>query len=336
MNEGRLGLVLFFVLSGYLLYRPWVSAAASGGGRPRTGAYLIRRMARIVPAYYLALAGSVALLWGAAGTPGVRLPPATALPLFAVFAQNYSPSAVLSLDPPTWTLSIEASFYLVLPIVGLAAMRLGSSRWSQVALPVAMIVAGLTWNGVTGLAEPFDKALPAALPYFGAGMLVAVLASARPIAPRTARWLLVAGIGAVALDGALHEGLVPDAIEPIVSGTLRDLPAAAGFSAIVAAVACGQARAAWASWSPLVALGTISYGVYLWHLPLLLALRSANALPLHLIPALALVLAASVLVATASWFGLERPAIRWANRATRRPAERGERARRPVLAGSRA
>jgi peptidoglycan/LPS O-acetylase OafA/YrhL len=336
LNEGRLGLVLFFVLSGYLLYRPWVSAAASGGGRPRTGAYLIRRMARIVPAYYLALAGSVALLWGAAGTPGVRLPPATALPLFAVFAQNYSPSAVLSLDPPTWTLSIEASFYLVLPIVGLAAMRLGSSGWSQVALPVAMIVAGLTWNGVTGLAEPFDKALPAALPYFGAGMLVAVLASARPIAPRTARWLLVAGIGAVALDGALHEGLVPDAIEPIVSGTLRDLPAAAGFAAIVAAVACGQARAAWASWSPLVALGTISYGVYLWHLPLLLALRSANALPLHLIPALALVLAASVLVATASWFGLERPAIRWANRATRRPAERGERARRPVLAGSRA
>ena len=209
LNEGRLGLVLFFVLSGYLLYRPWVSAAASGGGRPRTGAYLIRRVARIVPAYYLALAGSVALLWGAAGTPGVRLPPATALPLFAVFAQNYSPSAVLSLDPPTWTLSIEASFYLVLPIVGLAAMRLGSSRWSQVALPVAMIVAGLTWNGVTGLAEPFDKALPAALPYFGAGMLVAVLASARPIAPRTARWLLVAGIGAVALDGALHEGLVP-------------------------------------------------------------------------------------------------------------------------------
>ena len=189
MNEGRLGLVLFFVLSGFLLYRPWVSAALPGRP-PADRAYLIRRMARIVPAYYLALAGSVALLWGAAGTPGVRLPPATALPLFAVFAQNYSPSAVLSLDPPTWTLSIEASFYLVLPIVGLAAMRLGSSRWSQVALPVAMIVAGLTWNRVTGLAEPFDKALPAALPYFGAGMLVAVLASARPIAPRTARWLL--------------------------------------------------------------------------------------------------------------------------------------------------
>jgi peptidoglycan/LPS O-acetylase OafA/YrhL len=337
LNEGRLGLVLFFVLSGYLLYRPWVGAALSGGDSPRRGAYLLRRGARIVPAYYLALLGSVALLWGAGGTPGVRLPPATDLPLFAVFAQNYSHSALLSLDPPTWTLSIEASFYLVLPFVGLAAMRLGSSRWNQVALPVAMIVAGLAWNSLTGLAEPFAKALPAALPYFGAGMLVAVLGDMRPIAPRTVRWLLLGGIAAVTLDGALHEGLVPATIEPLVSGTIRDLPAACGFAAIVAAVAFGEARAAWARWTPLVGLGTISYGVYLWHLPLLLALRSANVLPLHLIPALAVVLAVTVTVATASWFGLERPVIRWASRVTRRPSERAERrARRPALAGSRA
>ena len=295
-------------------------------GRPAREhrAYLIRRVARIVPAYYLALVGSVALLWGAAGTPGVRLPPATALPLFAVFAQNYSPSALLSLDPPTWTLSIEASFYLVLPLVGLAAMRLGSSRWSQVAPPVAMIVAGLAWNRVTGLAEPFDKALPAALPYFGAGMLVAVLGE-RP-ADRAADGALAAG----GRDRRRRprrgapRGPRPPGDRAARLGNPRDLPAAAGFAAIVAAVACGQARAAWASWSPLVALGTISYGVYLWHLPLLLALRSANALPLDLIPALAVVLAATVLVATASWFGLERPAIRWANRATRRPAEPGE------------
>ena len=60
------------------------------------------------------------------------------------------------------------------------------------------------------------------------------------------------------LDGALHEGMVPPAVEPLVSGTLRDLPAAAGFAAVVAAVAYGEARAAWASWTPLVALGTIS------------------------------------------------------------------------------
>lgn len=335
LNEGRLGLVLFFVLSGFLLYRPWVGAALGGTPTPPHGAYAVRRAARILPAYYLALIGSVALLWGAAGTPGVRLPPATALPLFAVFAQNYSPAALLSLDPPTWTLSIEASFYVLLPLVGIAAARLGPWRGRQIALPLVLIAAGLAWNRLTGLTEPLDKALPAALPYFGAGMLAAALAEGRRIARGHARLLIVAGLGAVLVDGALHEGLVPDAIQPLISGTLHDLLGAAGFAAIVASVANGAPAASWSSWSPLVALGTISYGVYLWHLPLLLALRSWGALPLGLLPALPLVLAVTVAVAAASWFGLERPVMRWASRATRRPAHPPGRPGRPALAGSR-
>jgi peptidoglycan/LPS O-acetylase OafA/YrhL len=66
-------------------------------------------------------------------------------------------------------------------------------------------------------------------------------------------------------------------------------------------------------------------------------MRSVNALPLELIPALAVVLSATVMVATASWFGLERPMIRWASRVTGRPAEQGDRrARRPTLAEGRA
>src|SRR3712207_867178 len=85
VHELRLGLVLFFVLSGYLLFGPWAAGRA-----PRLGAYVRRRAARILPAYYVALVGSVALLWPLAGTPGVRLPPVEGLPLFAVFAQNTS------------------------------------------------------------------------------------------------------------------------------------------------------------------------------------------------------------------------------------------------------
>src|SRR5947208_12435707 len=84
LNEGRLGLILFFVLSGFLLYRPWVRAVLRGTPNPQLGRYLICRAARIAPAYYLAVLGSVVLLWGASGTPGVHLPPPTLLPLFAV------------------------------------------------------------------------------------------------------------------------------------------------------------------------------------------------------------------------------------------------------------
>ena len=49
LNEGRLGLILFFVLSGYLLYLPWARAALDGGRAPGLGRYTLRRAARIVP-----------------------------------------------------------------------------------------------------------------------------------------------------------------------------------------------------------------------------------------------------------------------------------------------
>ena len=336
LNEGRLGLILFFVLSGFLLYGPWVRAALSGSLTPHVGRYLIRRASRIVPAYYLAVVGSVVLLWGASGTPGVLLPPATSLPLFAIFAQNYTSATLLTLDAPTWTLAIEASFYLALPLIAVATTKLGRSRRRQVLLPLALIGAGLVWNASTGVAAPFNKALPSALPYFGAGMLVAVCLDGRRITRRDARWLMAAGFGAVLLDAALHSGLTPAPIEPFVSRTVRDLPAAAGFAAIVAAAGHRFERRSVLSWRPLVALGTISYGVYLWHLPLLLGLRSMDALPLHLIPAFLLVFAVTVAVAMLSWFAVEKPSIRWAQRMTRARAESRTRARRPGLATSRA
>lgn len=318
LNEGRLGLILFFVLSGFLLYRPWVEAALRGRGQPNLRRYLIRRAARIMPAYYLAVIGSVVLLWGASATPGVHLPPVASLPLFAIFAQNYTASTVLSLDPPTWTLAVEASFYLALPLVGIASTRLGDSRGRQLLPPLAVIAAGLAWNTATGPTLPFDKFLPAALPYFGVGMLAAVWFDGRQMTRRGAGWLLVTGSGAVLIDGALHSGMCPTLIEPFVSRTLHDFPAAAGFAAVVA-VAAGRPTRLLLSSRPLVALGAVSYGVYLWHLPLLLALRSENALPLHLIPALAVVLPITLAVATLSWLALERPIIAWAHRATRRP-----------------
>jgi len=137
---------------------------------------------------------------------------------------------------------------------------------------------------------------------------------------RCARWLLLIGSGAVLMDAALHSGLAPTPIVPLISQTLRDFPAAVGFAAVVAAVAGGPRRRLVLTSPPLVGLGIVSYGVYLWHLRVLLALRSENALPLHLIPALAVVLAITVAIAAFSWLALERPILAWAHRITRGPA----------------
>jgi peptidoglycan/LPS O-acetylase OafA/YrhL len=100
--------------------------------------YARRRAARVLPAYSLALAGSIVVLAGAAGTPGVRVAPSDQLALFAVFAQNLGPATIIKLD--------SGLLY----------------DWA---------IAG------HGLSQPWTKALPALLPLFAVGMLVAHLGS---------------------------------------------------------------------------------------------------------------------------------------------------------------
>ena len=122
--EGRVAFVLFFVLSGYLLYRPFARSALGNAEPQSIRGYLVRRAARILPAYYVALAGTLVLIATAGdGVPGRRLVDAARLPLFFVFAQNYSPHTLLRVNAATWTLVVEIAFYLILPVVALVAMR---------------------------------------------------------------------------------------------------------------------------------------------------------------------------------------------------------------------
>ncbi|HVL94571.1 MAG TPA: acyltransferase [Solirubrobacteraceae bacterium] len=314
LHELRLGLVLFFVLSGFLLYAPWAAGRAPG-----LAAYARRRAARILPAYYVALAGSVVLLWPLAGEPGVRLPAAEDLPLFAVFAQNYGRDTVMRLDPPMWTLAVEVSFYAVLPLLGALALLLPAGRRAQSLLPLALLAAGVAFNWWLSVERPgvvHAKTLPAMLPYFALGMLAAVLAHARAPGRRTRAAMLAGGAALVAADALWH--VLRDAagapVEPAM--IVRDVPAAAGFALVVvaAATATGTVRGPTRA---LAALGTVSYGFYLWHVPVLLFLRAHGLLPLST-PGAALVGgAASLVVAAASWRLVERPAIAWARRSRR-------------------
>src|SRR5688500_10004216 len=89
--EGRVAFVMFFVLSGYLLYRAFARAAIGRSGAVAIRSYLTRRAARIVPAYYLALIGTLVLLTAAGDVPGRRLVDAAQVPVFFLFGQNYAP-----------------------------------------------------------------------------------------------------------------------------------------------------------------------------------------------------------------------------------------------------
>jgi peptidoglycan/LPS O-acetylase OafA/YrhL len=212
-----------------------------------------------------------------------------------------------------WTLAVEVSFYAALPLLGIAAMRLGRRR--RTLLPISLIGLGMAWTWIvsaTGAFLPLTKVLPAMLPFFGIGMLAATLAREHEIDRGRARRLGLLAATALALQVGTQL-LLPSGL----SGALHDLPAAVCFGAIVTLASSPHSPRV-LSWRPLARLGTVSYGVYLWHVPVLWWLRARGLLPLDPIPALPVVLAPALVLATISWVYLERPAIAWARRAATR------------------
>ncbi len=331
VHELRLGLVLFFVLSGYLLSRPWFAAALDERSAPDLRRYLRARAARIAPAYYVALIGSIGLLWGLSGSPGVRLPPASELPLFFVFAQNTSPASVMKLDPPMWSLAVEVSFYALLPMIGWLAVRLPPRRRMQALLPLALLAIGLLWNWAIagrGLGLTFSKTLAAMLPYFAFGMLAALALHGRAPGRSQRRAMIFGGLALVVIDATTKAAIPAAGIDVGAYETIaRDLLSGIGFALIVGAVAVAPQGRVLGN-RVLAGFGTISYGFYLWHVPVLVFLRGHGLLPLDPLLGSAVALVPATAVATLSWFALERPIIAWAARRNERAREE-KRARQP-------
>src|ERR671910_1047400 len=124
-----LGVTLFFSLSGFLLYQPFVAAALSGSPFPKVGSYFRNRALRILPAYWVTLL-AVAVLLPAALVRQSRdqlvLGRLVENPWLAVrnatLTQGYSPGGLLTGIAPAWSLAVEVVFYLALPLLGLLAL----------------------------------------------------------------------------------------------------------------------------------------------------------------------------------------------------------------------
>jgi peptidoglycan/LPS O-acetylase OafA/YrhL len=297
----RLGVVLFFALSGFLLVRPWLRAARGQGAAPDVTEYLVRRAARVLPCYYVALAlGAVVLI----GTGNDRLPHVRDLPALLLLVQNWSPDLQEKLVPPAWTLAIEVSFYLVLPIAGVLLLRFGTTARRQLALALAAAATSIGFNALVAawLPAQWHRTLPGTGYAFALGAAAAVLAeNRRPNA--TARAFLIADALA---DKTWHApGMV----------VIRDLPAAAGFAALLLAVASGKGRVL--DSPPLRWLGSRSYALYLVHYPVILLFTARDALPSQPLPATLRVLAIALVLSEGLTRFVEQPIARRArNRST--------------------
>jgi peptidoglycan/LPS O-acetylase OafA/YrhL len=327
---GWSGVDVFFVLSAFLLTLPFLQARQSGSAPPGWRRYGLRRAARILPAYYVQIA--ILLLLAAAGAD-------SAAAWHDASMGSVLAHLVLWLDavpripahvPPWWTLPVEGGFYLLLPLFA-TLLRPGRWRWLLLA-----IAASLAYRFVV-MHAGFDRAqqvawadhLPGRLHEFLVGMLAAYAfvawrtRAALPTPTRAdavgalaiASFVALPALGLLTLGHAYQGAPTTDPLL-LCWHLLASLVVAV---LILALVSGARWLGATLSTAPLRALGTISYSLYLWHYPVMLALREAlggfNAVRGDFVSFFVISLVFSLVVATASWWLVERPAQAWAARA---------------------
>ena len=320
-GRGDFGVAIFFALSGFLLHQHLVSDARDG--RTDLKAYAVRRGARVLPAYWVTLAVVVAL-----SQPPVRTTIAQALTI-----QTYARGTELDAFSQSWSIPTEVSFYIVLPVV---VWLLGKVRHRHPDLPVVLLagsavvaVFALAWVpvGEVGQDVLVERWLPARWPNFAVGMVLAEIvlqpttrgaAAVRRLARDTAGCLVLAG-AALLLATTTVAG--PLTLGP-VSGTQLSVRLALSTSVaglLLAPLVLGRHDTYHTVLGSPVAssVGTVSYGLFLWHLPVFAGLYAVTGVEVFtggILPLLALGLPISLLLAWLSHVAVERPAMRWAAR----------------------
>jgi peptidoglycan/LPS O-acetylase OafA/YrhL len=326
------GVTLFFVLSGFLLYRPFVASRFEGRPPIRLRDYARRRVLRIVPAYWLAL--TALAIWPGLAFTGPRW-------TYYAFVQNYDLTRVLGGLGQAWSLAVEASFYVVLPFYALAVVRLtrGASRERAALIDVAALAAlalasiGLrTYVHASGHSTILLFTILGTFFWFSLGMGLAVASAAlhgRERMPAVIgvieRWPSLLWAAAIALFAVMSYGY---GLPKGLFGNPTDLQylgehltyGAVSFLLVLPAIwgdGRGGAPRRLLALRPVAWLGLVSYGLFLWHARWVEYFTGKGAggwLPWigsGFVVMLAIVLAVSLAFAAASYYLVERAILRY-------------------------
>lgn len=326
------GVALFFLISGFLLFRPHAVRHLSALPSPRVKPYLWRRALRLFPALWLAIIGTSLLV-----------DQVDDVPLGTWFAQvfllqTYLPDTQVLGFTQIWSLATEVAFYAFLPLFGLLMSRCTAATVEQRMRIQVLVIAPLFviplayrilvyGDVITSSLALFW--LPAYLDWFALGMLLASIHAYRELRPQDRRWTLVEDMAsapgacwaAAACVGWIATtevaGPLSLAVPTFWEATFKhSLYAAFAFLLLLPGLfgdwRQGSIRRMLGS-APMRFLGRISYGIFLWNMAFLFATYQALELELfhgNYVVIFACVYVLSVATATASYYCLERPVLR--------------------------
>ena len=328
------GVALFFVVSGFLLFRPYAVARLEGTPPPGVRTYLWHRALRILPVLWVAVLASALLT----PTAGVSWLDYLAV---ATFVQIYVDGPLVHGLTQMWSLSTEVAFYLLLPVVGRLLTRRGSGRaWVRrtIGLCAAGVPLSAAWMAAVTAAGGSDARvwLPGYVGWFGGGMALATWQAARAgrVVGRSrvdvllehpgTLWALALAIYAVVTSTVAgpYDLLEPApgeaALKNLGYGLVGLLVVAPGV--LVARTATNRAALDALSGRIASFLGRISYGVFAYHVCVLVLVERLLGLTTfdgRFWPRLIVTLPLSVLVAAVSFYAMERPVMRWGRRGER-------------------
>jgi peptidoglycan/LPS O-acetylase OafA/YrhL len=332
LANGNTGVALFFVLSGFLLSLPFWSLRPSDGSGPSLAGYTIRRVVRILPVYYLCL---TALVWHQRHwqSPDDRWD----VLLHYLLVHNYRERSFYSISEPFWTIGVQAQFYLLLPLICLPTCRLIVSHRARLGMLLALagtcyalhwlvMEHGDAWAAAAAMPglvadhpTVFSHSVLAHLPHFVLGIAAGCFFHTLPRDPSSAspRLKLLSEacvwLAALAIFATLATGLDDRLSWQHGRYNFPYIPALLGLT--IVCVPFSRVAKALLQWGPVRWLGTVSFGVYVYHLPCLrLVASQLNEAGQAAHEAWMLVgvlgLAASALVASGSYLLLERPLLR--------------------------
>ena len=294
------GVTLFFSLSGFLLYRPFAASLLGDRPLPSVRVYARNRGLRILPAYWVILLVTAVLMASVSVRFEGRLVPgglrdAPELLLAVFFAQNYVPGTVGLGIGPAWSLAVEVVFYLCLPLLAVMAAFLvrrarsaSQRRLAALSPAVLLLCLGLSGKAVAAFALPgppsqfgpnwhsaIELSFWCQADLFAFGIILAVLhveiQSGRVRLPGWWRAPTIVGaIGAYVI--VARTTVWGDQLSYKPSNTLM----AAACTLLLALVVLPTASRSKPSLllrfleqPPVVAVGLVSYSIFLWHEPII-------------------------------------------------------------------